>query len=377
MSSPTVVDLFGAPGGMSEGFKQAGFKIIASIDSFGWGCETMKYNHPDTTVFNEDITRMDIPALKNRINGTGIDVLTGGPPCQGFSLVGRPKIASLNGANSGKFIDTRNELYKIYFRIVNKLRPKFFVMENVQGILSYSDGKIKRNILRYSRRVGYDIDYRVLLAADYGVPQRRKRVFFIGNRLEIEDDLFPEPTHQDNSISNHNGNLKPYITLQEALSDLPTLKSGRGKEIVEYNKHPKNSYQKKLRTGSKKVYNHVARFHNERDLKIFKKIRSGVKYTELPENLKPYRDDIFKDKYMVLDPNKPARTIVAHLKRDGLGFIHPHQNRSITVRESARLQSFPDKYRFMGPRSPQFTQVGNAVPPLLAKSIGRHIKKYL
>lgn len=378
MSTPTVIDIFGAPGGMSEGFKQAGFKILAAIDNFEWGCRTLECNHPDTLVLNEDVTKVDIPALKNKIDGTGIDVLIGGPPCQGFSLVGRPKIASLNGNKPGKLKDPRNKLYKTYFKFVETLKPEFFVMENVQGILSLHNGKVRDDILGICDRLGYSVDFKVLNAADYGVPQARKRVFFVGNKSGARENPFPEPTHAAKNGNKNNSKLKPCVTVSDAISDLPPLEVGEGKEELEYTtKNTTTPYQKEMRKSSGFIYSHVARPHNNRDIGIFKLIRKGHKYSELPKNLKPYRCDIFKDKYNVLDSKKPSRTIVAHLSKDGLGFIHPRQNRSITVREAARLQSFPDRFRFMGSRTWQFIQVGNAVPPKLAKAIASHIKNYL
>lgn len=360
---PTAIDLFGAPGGMSEGFRQAGYEILAAIDSDAWGCQTLRYNHPETEVIHADLTEVKISEIEEGIENANVDVIVGGPPCQGFSIVGRSKIASLN-ENNPAFNDPRNNLYKTFIKIVERFRPRLFVMENVPGILSTAKGTVRDDIINGFNAIGYETTAEILNAVDYGVPQNRRRVFFIGNREGLEGDPFPVPERNR-------------VTVWEAISDLPRLEPGEGGEISDYTQLPETDYQKRRRRWSKKLYNHVARCHNDRDLEIFRLIRRGVKYTELPNSLKPYRDDIFMDKYRVQVPDRPSSTIVAHICKDGLRYIHPEQNRSFTVREAARLQSFDDRYRFMGPRTRQFIQVGNAVPPLLAGAIASHIKKFL
>jgi DNA (cytosine-5)-methyltransferase 1 len=220
---------------------------------------------------------------------------------------------------------------------------------------------------------GYTVDYRSLDAADFGVPQHRKRVFFIGNRLGLPN---PFPKAQD-----HGSREKRHIPVWNAIGDLPILRAGGGSEEMEYNRHTFDRYQDWAREGSSRVLNHVARPHKPRDLETFRQMRPGSKWKDLPKkyrDLYGYRDDIFSDKFKRLwKKKKPSWTITAHLSKDGYVYIHPTQSRTITVREAARLQSFPDRFVFKGSRTSQFRQVGNAVPPLMAEAVALGIKKVL
>jgi len=378
-----LVDLFAAPGGMSLGFEMAGYNCRAAIDHYRDGCDTLSYNFPSAAVINEDIRKV---TGKRILDETGlsrgeVDVITGGPPCQGFSNVGRVKIASLVRKGIWKLgnceprliDDPRNLLYREFARIVVELAPKFFVMENVSGMVSYKDGKIISEIEKELISAGYVVDHKILDAVNFGVPQHRRRVFFLGNKLGIPNS-FPK----DCNNSNDRESPKEFVDVWGSIGDLPSLGQGDGVEEMEYDKSAFHPYQEWARAGSPKVFNHVARPHGQRDLVTFGHMQPGGKWKDLPGRIKEsygYRDDIFNDKFKRLRKDRPAWTVTAHLCKDGYVYIHPTQSRTITVREAARLQSFPDKFVFKGSRSSQFKQVGNAVPPLLAKMIALEIKK--
>jgi DNA (cytosine-5)-methyltransferase 1 len=379
IGNPSVLDLFAGPGGLGEGFSQAGFFITAAVDNDEYACKTLTQNagKRGTLVIKNDLRKLNLSGR--------VDVVVGGPPCQGFSMVGRSKIKQLR-MKEGKtrVIDRRNSLYKHFVRAVSSLNPQFFVMENVPGIFSYRKGKIAKEIVRSFKTIGYDTDVRVLNAAEFGVPQIRKRAFFVGNRLGIVNP-FPSRTHADIARSSQLrldelGNLHGYVKLIDAISDLPALEPGQGRDDVPYPEPALLSeYQKWAREGSPKLYNHVARFQSGRDRAIFRLLEQGQDMLDLPKELRPYRDDIFADKIKKQSWNKPSSAILAHMQKDGLMYVHPDSNqaRTFTPREAARLQSFPDRFRFYGPMTQQFRQIGNAVPPLLARSIAMAIKPFL
>jgi len=379
-----LIDVFAAPGGQSLGFCMAGFRLLAAVDKDKYGVNTLSHNFPDATVLSNDVQE-DAETLLDKVSmfKGEVDVLAGSPPCQGFSTVGRIKIASLikkgiwklENSNPRLIDDPRNLLYNAFIRIVKELAPKFFVMENVQGMRSYRNGNFVSEVLSEFKVKGYSTDYRVLNAAEYGVPQQRKRIFFIGNRLG-KPNPFPEKTHSIRVTPNEGSNdcmvRKNAITCLEAIGDLPHLKAGEGAEVIDYNCPASNDYQTWTRKESSKIFNHVARTHKQRDIDTFNSMKPGDKWKDLEQKYKKlygYRDDIFKDKFKRLWKDKPSWTVTAHLHKDGYVYIHPTQPRTITVREAARLQSFPDRFRFMGSRTQQFKQVGNAVPPLLAKAV--------
>jgi len=408
----TVIDLFAAPGGLSLGFEMAGFEVLAGVDIDPKGMETYSYNFPKAKAIVRDIRRLESRELMKiaEVSEGQVDVIIGGPPCQGFSTIGRVKIASLvregvwnHLKNSHpRFIDDpRNELYKEFMRVVRDLKPLFVVMENVPGMMSYRNGEIVREIIEDFRNIGYRAEARVLNAADYGVPQVRKRIIFIATRIEKAPIRFPKPTHTDarsetatllrylgGKGSEDSEALKPYVTVWEAIGDLPDPVPGRpglADFPLPYDKPPFSEYQKFMREygggpPDGKVHNHVARQHNERDIMTFQIMKEGQWWKDLPPEIKKlygYRDDIFHDKLKKLRRDAPSWTITAHLYKDGYMYIHPVQPRTITVREAARLQSFPDRFIFRGSRTDQFKQVGNAVPPLMSRAIALEIKKIL
>ncbi len=374
---PSVLDLFAAPGGLSEGFRQAGCRIVAAVDSDKWGCSTLNHN------FGSDGTLV-IEADINRVMFKGsVDIVIGGPPCQSFSMAGRPKINHLVRHNVRKrFIDdTRNRLYKHFVRIVNAVKPQFLVMENVPGMISFMDGQIKDQVIRDFEKIGYRTDYRIINAADFGVPQVRKRAIFIGNRVGSVNP-FPLRTHTNRSrfqttLEDSSDMKRPYLTVSDAISDLPRLRPGEGSD--ESNYPPRallTPYKLWARESSTNLFNHIARRHSKRDRRLFRMLRQGQKMTDLPQELRPYRSDIFSDKMKKQRWDHQATAIVAHMQKDGLMYIHPDRNqaRTFTPREAARLQSFQDRFRFLGPMTQQFRQIGNAVPPLVGLAIAASVR---
>lgn len=402
MKKPTFIDLFGVPGGMSLGFKLAGMRSVGALDIFGSGIETYRNNFPD--VARENVVCADasddniVESFQDitSIRKGDVDVIIGGPPCQGFSMVGRIKSASLvkNGQREGstsdpRFIDDeRNHLYKSFIRFVEKLKPKAIVMENVTGMLSYKDGIVVKQIKEDFKNVGYsNVDWRVLNAADYGVPQIRKRIFFVATRKN-KPITWPEKTHLPKNGFDRkllSPDSKDYVTIWDALSDLPSLRLPKKNTKTEestrkYRTAPSCEYQKWIRDSMKEVHNNVTRWHRKKDVEVFKNMAPGSQWSDLSKADRRkigYSDESFADKWKRLPLNEPSWTVVAHLHKDGYMYIHPKQNRTISVREAARLQSFPDSFVFYGSRSAQFKQIGNAVPPLLAMAVAKHVKRII
>lgn len=376
-----ALDLFCGAGGFSIGMENAGFNVIASIEFNPKIAETYKYNNLNTVLIVDDIRNVKSCEDDNEVNCTGkvheysnikqifneknveCDIIFGGPPCQGFSMAGR-RIRS----NFMFLEDERNYLFKEFIRMVRYLKPKVFVIENVPGILNYNDGSVKNEIYETFNELGYNIHAEVLCAADYGVPQLRNRAIFIGNNLGIDSkELFPPVTH----------NKKDYVTVWDAISDLPELKAGEGQEEVVYNLNLSYSkYQKKLLNSKGITYNHISTQHKEETLKILSMIKEGQTMKDLPEE---YRTkSVHSGAYGRMKANAPAYTLTTRLNTPSVGRItHPRQDRTITPREAARIQSFPDRYRFLGDITSIGMQIGNAVPPILSESIGKHILKFL
>lgn len=370
MTQPIVLDLFCGAGGMSLGFEMAGYQIGLGLDKDPLACQTHAYNFTGRCVRADIVTILDPRAFIQAHGLESVDVIIGGPPCQGFSRAGRGKIRSLK--NDPTYIhDPRNQYYKEFIRFIESLRPSYFVMENVPDMQFYMDGagllidKAKRRF----QELGYIVETMVLQADHYGVPQTRRRLFIVGNRLGLAIPL-PKKTHEGNAI-----------TVWQAISDLPIVPHNHRQDEISYKpRHRLNKYQRAMRQGAGDVlYNHQTRWHNRQDLGAFAWLPEGGKYADLPRRYKRYRDDIFRDKYWKLDRDLPAWTIEAHIGKDTYRHIYPSRRgepeppRTISVREAARLQSFPDRFRFLGPFTKQFYQVGNAVPPLLAKAVAKSI----
>lgn len=380
-------DLFAGAGGLSLGFEMAGGESLLMLEKDEWAYTTYNINRPNTKglLLNGDIKSYNLYDISKQLY-TEPDVIIGGPPCQGFSVAARKK----------NLQDSRNELFNEFLNWVDFFKPKFFVIENVLGLNSKKDlqGDLYKDlIISKFKKINYNINFWTLNAMDYGVPQQRIRVFFIGTNLTDEPILPPPITHSNNSDG-----LKNYITVNDAINDLPFLNAGEGEEIVEYFCEAKSDFQKWARLGSEKVFNHVAMKHSERLVNRYQMIQSGKSIAELPDEYKVRkRGDTssisevnFGLNYRLLNPDKYSFTIPASFYSS---FIHPSQPRNITAREAARLQSFPDYYKFYGKRTlvsnsmlkqrglpvnlSQYNQVGNAVPPLLAKAIADKIKTFI
>lgn len=346
MSAFNVLDLFCGAGGLSYGFESAGFHILAGIDSDAKALETFELNHKGAKAICGDITQITYENdIKPLLGGKTIDVIIGGPPCQGMSLSG-PR----------KFEDPRNKLYLSYIRLVKEIQPKAFVIENVPGLVTLFGGQIKDSIIEKFTQMGYKIQYKILCASDYGVPQSRKRVVFVGTKI----GNFTYPSGNPN-----------VITCSMALSDLPPLVNELGNEISDYELPPQNAYQRLMRLRSDKVWNHVAASHSEKVQKIISLVPDGGNYKDLPEEYRNSRN--FHVAWTRFASNKPAPTIDTGHRHH----FHYKYNRVPTVRECARLQSFPDDFKFLGNKTQQFRQVGNAVPPLMAQAIAEQVKKML
>lgn len=346
MSTLNVLDLFCGAGGLSYGFESAGFDILAGIDNDAKALETFELNHKGSKSICGDITQINYEEhIKPLLKGKKIDVIVGGPPCQGMSLSG-PR----------KFDDPRNKLYLSYIRLVKEIQPRAFVIENVPGLVGLFGGQIKDSIVEEFTKMGYHIEYRILCSADYGVPQKRKRVIFVGTK----EGKFEYP------IINTN-----VVTCSMALSDLPTLEDELGEEVSEYVVPPQNAYQQLMRKKSDVVLNHVAANHSDKVKQIISLVPDGGNYKNLPKEYRESRN--FHVAWTRFASNKPAPTIDTGHRHH----FHYKYNRVPTVRECARLQSFPDDFKFLGNKTQQFRQVGNAVPPLMAQAIAEQVKKML
>lgn len=345
-----IVDLFCGAGGMSLGFEKAGFESILAIDKWNDAIITYNANRENkcgTTVDIHDFSNEKLNELSRNNPVTGI---IGGPPCQGFSLVGTRETN-----------DPRNSLYIEYVRFVSVLKPDFFVLENVPGLLSMENGKYKDDIIDRFSSLGYNVNFDTLKASDYGVPQSRKRVFFIGLKKDIfGNDLF----FDFSSIAK-----KKTISTSMAISDLPDLRDE--KESFHYRGNANNSYQEMMREECNILHNHIRTEHTQQTIDIISMVPDGGGIKDLPEEFYKVRN--YNNAFRRMDSRLPSSTIDCGHRN----YFHYKENRVPTVRESARIQSFPDKYVFQGSKTSQYTQVGNAVPPLLAYSIAEEIKKLL
>ena len=357
------VELFAGSGGLGTGFFNRGFNIISANDIWKPAGDTYIANHPNVKYIVKDISELTGDELleETGYSKNDVDVIIGGPPCQGFSTLGK------------RFIDDpRNKLFKEYVRLVNDIKPKFFVMENVSGILSMEGGKVLDNILKSFNEIGYRLEYKLLNAAEYGVPQQRTRTIFIGTRTDIKI-RYPQKTH---TLTGEKG-LLPAVTLWDAIGDLPQSDDD---EIKEYTCEPKNEYQKKIRNGAKTLMNHKPSEHNEKAKKLMKYIPMGKSAwdveAEIPKELMPTSG--YGNTYARLNANEPGMTITRNFACiSSSRCIHPYLNRGLTAREAARIQSYPDNYIFKGSKSDIHLQIGNSVPPILAEKIADTIYEML
>lgn len=404
------IDLFAGAGGLSEGFAQAGFNSIAHVEKDNYACQTLvtraayyylkqsgnievyyKYlsgkitkemflnfipKHVTQTIICETMSDETLPNIYKKIDGImklqnikKIDVVVGGPPCQSYSLVGRAQSARMNIPMSK---DPRNNLYKLYAKFLAKYQPKMFVFENVTGIKSANNGVIWQNLKKELESVGYEIDSKIQNARSFGVLQNRRRVIIIG-WLRNSNLSYPDFKDQVSTA-----------TINDLFNDLPKLKPGKSDSFYKTVKPSSYVVDNEIRTLEDVLTHHQCRPNIDRDIEIYKTAISlwndgnkRLNYNDLPENLKSHKNrKSFVDRFKVVGGDLSyCHTILAHLSKDGHYFIHPdiNQHRSITVREAARIQSFPDNYFFEGPRTSQFVQIGNAVPPMMAKAIAMNI----
>ena len=344
---PTVIDLFAGVGGLSLGFEMEGFDILLANEFDQSIATAYKENHKSTNVVVGDITSLDLSKVFGEYVNK-IDVVIGGPPCQGFSQKGKRKTIN----------DERNFLFKHYVEVVKFVKPKYFVMENVPNLLTAEKGFFLNEIKGLFKDYGYSIRYGILNAADYGVPQNRRRAIIIGKYLATPPEL-PLPCKQK-------------VTIWDAISDLAYLESGEGEFEQEYRNSPKSDYEKKMRKGSKILYNHMATKHSALALERLSLIPPNAGKEILPKE--HITKSVYSGTWSRMKQNDVAVTITTRFDTPSSGkFTHPFLNRAITVREAARLQSFPDTFKFIGSKMSQMKQVGNAVPPLLARKIARVI----
>jgi len=368
-----TIDLFSGCGGMSLGFKWAGFNTLLASDIDENCKKTFNANFGETPFICGDLSGFQKEDFENHIT-KDVDVIIGGPPCQGFSLANKRRNKVLE--------DPRNNLFFEFVKTINWYNPKAFVMENVKGLLSMNSGQVIKQIVsefENAGKFGYHVKYQVLKASDFGVPQSRERVIVLGFRKDLE--VTPEFP------------IKKYteaITVNQAISDLPIIKACEGTEKQEYHSEPQNKYQEFIRRNSFKVYNHIAMRHTKRLIDRFKAIKNGKGLLDVWETHgamqrgNPTKKSTikFSQNNQRLHGDKPAPTIAASFQSN---FIHPQMDRNFTAREGARLQSFPDSFIFKGMRTKmswekglsQYQQIGNAVPPLLAYEIGLKVKSLL
>lgn len=379
------IDLFCGCGGFTLGMQRAGFQCLAAIDSNAKAVATLKANLPETEhILERDLTRFAPAELAQVIGTDSVDVIVGGPPCQGFS-----RARQVDGSNHGARLkaDPRRFLYREFLRYVDFFQPRVFVMENVLGLRTASGGEYFTAVQKESRALGYRVHGQIEDAWELGVPQKRRRQLIIGVRNDLPGYFLPqlEPAPR----------AEPRTWLWAAIGDLPILRAGGGGNEREYdfgrrNEHVEQQGRTALRylcevleiDRAQRLANHISRPHSERDLRDFARLHEGESSATAMrargvEFEFPYDKSSFKDRYTRQSRWHPCSTIVAHLSKDGLMFIHPTQNRSLTPREAARIQSFPDWFRFPEARTQAYRLIGNAVPPLVAEAVGLAARHFL
>ena len=393
----TFIDLFAGCGGLSEGFYRQGFKALAHVEIDHWACETLRtrmkyygYKDYEQEVIEHDITSDDIlERIDNAVKGRNVDIIIGGPPCQAYSTAGRVR----DGKKMAS--DPRNYLFESYVKILEYYSPTFFVFENVTGLLS---AQVKNAPIFPKVLKALGNKYKVIGApemlvhntADYGVPQLRKRVIIIGVRKDIDktvEELYESiiKTHWNpETPSNEKKGKKRFVDVRQAIGDLPYVEPGHDASSEIFNYPCNNEFLKRIgKPGIHPLMDHIARNHNDLDRERFQvMIHNHWSFGKLRREMPQYEHEharVFDNSYVVQWWNLPSKTILAHIHKDGFQFIHPdeEQRRTFTVREAARIQSFPDDFEFKGSRSERYKQIGNAVPPLFAEALAKSIKKNL
>ncbi len=382
----TTIDLFCGAGGITEGFRQAGYKCLYANDRMPEAVETFLCNHPEVWAEADDIENVDAALVRNRLGlrKGALDVLVGGPPCQGFSINAPERFLS----------DKRNKLFKDYVRFLEEFEPKAFLFENVPGLLSLGDGKVFRQIVREFEEHGYCVTPKILLAAHYGVPQERWRLIIIGSRTGAIRP--PEPTHYATCRANFRSGgtmtfqlnasdkyrLLPAVTVGEAIGDLPRLAMGEGAEVAGYVSEAHSGYAAMMRNPGGLTFNHFGAKLAKQNIERMKHVGPGGSWRDIPHQLLPKgmqraRKSDHTKRYGRLRNEGLAGTVMTKCDPHWGAVFLPDQERSLTVREAARFQSFPDAYRFVGPRVSQYEQVGNAVPVLMSRAIALQIRARL
>ncbi|WP_192482814.1 MULTISPECIES: DNA cytosine methyltransferase [Cysteiniphilum] len=343
-----LVDLFSGCGGLSYGFEMAGFKSIIGVDIDAPALRTFAYNHPHAKALQLDLSDpISIEKIISEIDGRDVEVIVAGPPCQGFSLTGT--------RNEN---DKRNKLFYSVFQLAELIKPKFIVIENVPGIANLYKGRARQAIINEFKRLGYSSSEKLMFAPDYGIPQIRKRMFFVGVLGDTTFE-FPNPTHDEES----------YVTCKQAISDLPPLQLEVGSEKVAYTMQPQSQYQEIMRKDSEYLHNHVGTRHSDLVVSVIRQVPEGGNHKDLPPGIGDSRK--FNEAWTRYHSKKPSKTIDTGHRNH----FHYKWDRVPTARENARLQSFPDNFHFLGPKTQQYKQIGNAVPPLLGFVLGKQIQK--
>ena len=361
-----VIDLFCGVGGLSYGFaKDSDFEIVASNEILPKMAKAYELNHPNVKVYCGDVANFGLEDLKRDLNlDVGdIDLIVGGPPCQAYSTVGKRLID-----------DPRGKLFHEYYRVLKEIQPKVFIFENVKGLLSMQGGELLETIVSLFKSLDYKVSVKLLCSADYGAPQVRERVIIVGTKLDTKYE-YPQPTHYDpENASSLDLNLKPYLTLAEAISDLSFIKSND--ESFEYSSEPQNDFQRFMRKNApNKLMDHNSPNNNVNLVRIMENLPDGGTPEDLPEEMRPKSG--FANTYCRLWWNKPSTTITRNLSTPSSSrCIHPKAARPLTTREGARIQCFPDNYVFFGSRSDKNLQIGNAVPTFLSSALKESIKNH-
>jgi DNA (cytosine-5)-methyltransferase 1 len=380
---PSCIDLFSGAGGLAVGFRQAGWSILAANDLDKDAGETFRLNFPEATFFEGAVSELTSAALLKEcgLKAGELDCLIGGPPCQSFSYNNHQRSAE----------DVRAQLFRDYLRLVAEMKPKTLVMENVPGILTIGDNKVVTEISERLAALGYKVSVKILSAEEFGTPQTRRRVFIVASRVGDPMKIFPVPSHRDSSryakkAEGRKPRVKRPVTVGQAIGDLPRLRSGGGKQVAPRPKKKSFSqFQRLARKGAKELYNHLCHDLTPVMIRRIKHVPEGGNWRDIPRHLltagmRRARKSDHTKRYGRLDRDGQASTLLTKCDPHWGAYVHPTQNRTISVREAARLQGFPDVFRFAGESTTkQYSQVGNAVPVQLAHALGAlaatHIKR--
>lgn len=367
LEGPMAIDLFCGAGGMSLGLQDAGFNVILGVDKNAESAATHRAYFPGSSIEADLTDPSTIDQITKALSNIKIDLVAGSPPCQSFSRASQSTMRFLANKPGGTDYDPRRDLWLNFLEIVERISPRAIMMENVPDLCFGKYTGIFRQQISSLEKIGYNLYPKIVAASDYGTPQLRQRLIIIGLK---DAEPFHWPQKQDEPLS-----------LRDAIDSLPTAEPGDNTNPKEYNHRSTTALQRYFRRGVKArdrkfIFDHLARRVRADDLEAYKTLKSEMNYADLPNEIegtliKRYRSDIFKDKYNRLSWDQPSRTITAHIAKDGYWYIHPEEHRTLTVREAARIQSFPDWFRFDGYPTSQYRQIGEAVPPILAREIGK------